>query len=279
VTRAVRLLAWTAAAAVGALAVVACDEASDVARQRFTPKRDGVLTVAADLPADGFWNGDDPDDLDGGFEWAVADALAERFGLELEVINASFPDIVAGRLGDADLALAQVSITSERSNLTFSLPYYETASGVVTLRDADPITDLLTAREQTWAAESASTHLEFVEDVIRPDDAVVVAADGEMAVEEVRDGIVDAALLDLAAALVLTRDDPDVTTVARFDTKERFGVVIAQDTDAARLNTEAVDAALRALGSDGSLDDFASTWLDPLFESDPASLPGIRFRG
>lgn len=265
--------------AVGAVTTAACDEASDVARQVFTPKRPGVLTVAADLPAEGFWNGDDPDDLDGGFEWAVADALAERFGLELEVIDVPFTDIVADRLGDADLALSQVSITSERSNLTFSPPYYETASGVVTRRDHDEITDLLTAREQTWAAESASTHLEFVEDVIRPDDAVVLAADGAMAIEEVRSGIVDAALLDLAAALVLTDDDPDVSTVARFDTEERFGVVVTRDAEAWRLNVEAVDAAIRGLRSDGSLEDFASTWLDPVFETDPAGLPAIRFRG
>ncbi len=266
-------------AAVAAGIVAACDEASEVARQSFTPKREGVLSVAADLPAEGFWNGDDPDDLDGGFEWAIADALAERFGLELEVVETSFPDIVAGRLGDADLALSQVSITSERDNLTFSPPYYETASGVVTRRDHEDITDLLTAREQSWAAESASTHLEFVEDTIRPDGAVVLAADGAMAIEEVRGGIVDAALLDLSAALVLTHEDADVTTSARFNTEERFGVVVARDTDAARLNAEAVDAAIRALRSDGSLDDFASTWLDPVFEKNPDDLPVIRFRG
>ncbi|MCU0260321.1 MAG: transporter substrate-binding domain-containing protein [Ilumatobacteraceae bacterium] len=243
-------------AAVAAGIVAACDEASEVARQSFTPKREGVLSVAADLPAEGFWN-----------------------GLELEVVETSFPDIVAGRLGDADLALSQVSITSERDNLTFSPPYYETASGVVTRRDHEDITDLLTAREQSWAAESASTHLEFVEDTIRPDGAVVLAADGAMAIEEVRGGIVDAALLDLSAALVLTHEDADVTTSARFNTEERFGVVVARDTDAARLNAEAVDAAIRALRSDGSLDDFASTWLDPVFEKNPDDLPVIRFRG
>jgi len=40
----------------------------------------GKLKVATSLPAPGFWNGDSPQTLDGGLEWAMAADIAEELG-------------------------------------------------------------------------------------------------------------------------------------------------------------------------------------------------------
>ena len=56
----------------------------------FTPATDGVLTVATNLPAPGFWDGDDIDHLTGGFEWGIATDLAKRFGLESHLRGRAF---------------------------------------------------------------------------------------------------------------------------------------------------------------------------------------------
>ena len=47
----------------------------------FTPVTDDTLTVVTNLPAPGFWNGDDPEDITGGYEYDIALALQE--GLDL----------------------------------------------------------------------------------------------------------------------------------------------------------------------------------------------------
>ena len=44
------------------------DQQAGPSRRRLT----GVLTVATNLPAPGFWDGDDVDHLTGGFEWGIA---------------------------------------------------------------------------------------------------------------------------------------------------------------------------------------------------------------
>src|SRR5262249_11409554 len=98
----------------------ACAETKQTAEGRFTPKTRGALTVATNLPAaSGFWRERSrphgvhaTDAVDGGFEWAIAKRFASDFGLRLEVLDIPFADIVHGKLHGADLALAQVTITS-----------------------------------------------------------------------------------------------------------------------------------------------------------------------
>ena len=43
---------------------------------------DGELTVVTSLPAPGFWNGDDPDSINGGFEYCMAADMATSLGLD-----------------------------------------------------------------------------------------------------------------------------------------------------------------------------------------------------
>ena len=84
----------------------------------FTPVKADTLTVATSLPAPGFWNGDDPESLNGGFEYGMAQAMAKLAGLKnVEVKNVSFDALVAGQTSDFDVALSQVTITPERAKV------------------------------------------------------------------------------------------------------------------------------------------------------------------
>ena len=67
-----------------AVVVAACADARQVAEAEFDPASNGYFTVATALPSPGFWEGDTEtaSGLTGGFEWAIASALAERFDLE-----------------------------------------------------------------------------------------------------------------------------------------------------------------------------------------------------
>src|SRR4029453_8585833 len=77
------------------------DESEGSAGGTFTPATDGVLTVATNLPAPGFWDGDDVDHLTGGFEWGIATDLAKRFDLDVKFVDVPFQQLAAGDLGDA----------------------------------------------------------------------------------------------------------------------------------------------------------------------------------
>ena len=182
----------------------ACAAAKKTAAGDFEPAAAGRLTVATDLPAPAFWTGDDPKRVDGGFEWGIAHDLADQFDLDLTIVDVPFRDIIAGELHGADLALAQVSITKEREQaVDFSTPYF-TSQPTVVARKGKDLTDLATAREWTWSARESTTEADFIDDVIRPDDgpAHPHRAGGTGCV---RAGRVDAALLDLPTALILTK--------------------------------------------------------------------------
>src|SRR3954471_18558430 len=104
-------------AVVAVAAAAACSDSTSIARQDFTPRTPGQLTVATSLPAPGFWDGTAVGELTGGFEDGIARALADRFDLRLEVVDVPFERIVAGDLGGADMALAQITITPARDDV------------------------------------------------------------------------------------------------------------------------------------------------------------------
>ena len=257
--------------------VAACGDARRDAEQTFVPLVDGTLTVATDLPAPGYWELDDDGRPVGGFEYEIAAALAARFDLRLEVVDVAFDRIATGDLGGADLALAQITVTDERvERLAFSTPYYTTDTGVIARPD-DEVPDLGTARDRTWGAGRGTTAAELVDAVIRPDE-VTLFDEQTACVEAVRDGGVEACLLDLPTALVLETQIDDVATVARFPTDEQWAVALPSEADDADHNRAVLDAGIRALVADGSLDRFTETWLAPAFARDPVDVPVIEAR-
>jgi polar amino acid transport system substrate-binding protein len=275
--RSPRLRAVAVAVVVGVVVVaspvlVACGRSEDVADQRFHPATDGQLTVATSLPAPGFWTGSDVTTVDGGFEYGIAVALAERFDLELRLVDAPFDELVAGELGAADMALAQITETTERAeHLAFSWPYYMDDAGVVVPTGAT-LTDLKTAREQRWAVQRDTVQATLIEDTVRPDEEPVLFDDAVAAIDAVADGRAEAALVDLSTALVSTKGRDDVTTAARFVTNGAMAIAMPPGSE----NVEVVDAALRAMTADRTIADLEHRYLAPVFETDPTSLPVVR---
>lgn len=254
-------------------AAAACSSSRDLARADFEPATDGVLHVATALPAAGFWEGDDPAAVHGGFEWGLAEALADRFDLRLEIVDLPFARIAGSDLGGADMAIAQVSITDARGeDLDFSTPYYETAPGVLAAT-GEEIADLATAKERRWVAVEGTTEADYLDDIVEPDDPWSAVADEAAAAAAVAAGDADAALIDLPVALVLADRVDGLDVVARFPTSERYGVALP---DGSRVNREAVDQAIRAFEADGTIADLEEEWLRPAFGRDPSGLPVIR---
>ena len=253
----------------------ACSDVDDAAQAVFRPVEAGVLRVATALPAPGFWDGDDPASVDGGLEWELAALLAERFGLELVVVELPFARLDAGELAGADLAIAQITATAERAaRVDFSIGYFDTAIGVLARAGVD-VPDLREARKLQWAVVEGSTQQDFLDEVVDPTRPALVVADETAAAAAVTDGRADAGLADLATALVIAGASSDIEVVARFVTRQRYAVAIPADGPDSTGNRDAVNTALRALEASGTLDELVERWLEPRFERNPDRVPVI----
>lgn len=238
----------------------------------FDPVTPGVLTVATEkVPAAGFWLGT-KDDPTGGFEYGLAEALADRFGLDrVEVRTVPFERMIEGDLAGADLGLRELTPTGEREeHLDFSIPYIS-APPAALVRAGSEIRDLKAARELTWAVPRGTTLVETLEEVVRPEERVI-GPDRAAVVGMVLDRTAGAALFDLPVALALAQaSGGELEVAAQFNGDEALSAALPAGSS----NLEAVNSAIRALASDGTISDLAEEWLGTSLQSGSFTVPDI----
>jgi polar amino acid transport system substrate-binding protein len=233
----------------------------------FQPVTEDTLTVVTSLPAPGFWNGDDPEELTGGYEYEIVLAMQERLGLgELEVVNVSFDQLVAGQVGDFDVALSQVTITEEREEVVdFTEPYFASDQGVL-VQAGTEIETVEDARAVQWGVQSGTTGSSFITDVLQPEQEPQVFQDLSAGFAALEAGQVDAFMMDTAIVLAQAAEsDGAQEVVAQFVTGEEYGGILPQDSP----NADIINDILSELESDGSLAAFAEEWLG----GDPSAIP------
>jgi polar amino acid transport system substrate-binding protein len=233
----------------------------------FTPVTDDSLTVVTNLPGPGFWNGDDPDNIDGGYEYEIAKALQEGLGMnDLKVENVSFDALVAGQVGDFDVALSQVTITDERKQVVdFTEPYYESDQGVLVMAGTkvDTVED---ARALQWGVQSGTTGADYATNTLKPEKEPQVFQELSAAIAALEAEQVDAVMMDTAIVLAqAARSGGAEEVAAQFKTGEEYGGILPKGST----NADAINAILTELKDDGSLSDFAKQWLG----GDPSAVP------
>jgi polar amino acid transport system substrate-binding protein len=233
----------------------------------FTPVTEDTLTVVTNLPAPGFWNGDDPAAITGGYEYDIALALQERLGLaELNVVQVSFDQLVAGQVGDFDVALSQVTITDERKQVVdFTEPYFESDQGVL-VQAGTEVATVEDAKALQWGVQSGTTGSDYVADVLQPDQEAQVFQDLSAGFAALEAGQLDAFMMDTAIVLSQASESGgSQEVVAQFKTGEEYGGILPKGSE----NADAINAILTELKDDGSLSEFAEEWLG----GDPSAVP------
>jgi polar amino acid transport system substrate-binding protein len=270
---AAKLLALCLLAA--ALTLSACANAGNGAAGTFTPRVKDTLTVAtAQIPDPGFWYGTFAHPR-GGFEYGLAKALAERFELKrIKVVEVPFHELVRGRLGGADLALSDITITDERAeHLDFSTSYLEAPPAIV-VHPGTEVADVKAARGLHWAVQHDTTLREALETQIEPTTKPLVFERQSEKLAAFEDGHANAMLLDLPIALAYARESPRKFAVAaQLPSEAELGVALPSGSD----NVEAVDSAIRGLQGEDEIDRLARRWLHANIEEGSAEdIPVLR---
>jgi polar amino acid transport system substrate-binding protein len=271
----VATLALVLALCAVALTTWGCAGAGKGAGGSFTPRVKDTLTVAtAQVPDPGFWTGTVAHPT-GGFEYALAQALASRFDLSrVKVVEVPFHNLVRGDLGGADLALSDITITESREQyLDFSTPYLKAPPAIV-VRPGTDVPDINAARDLHWAVQNDTTLKEALEKQIEPTTKTLVFEHQAEKLAALEDGRVDAVLLDLPVALAYARESPRKYAVAaQLPSEAVLGAALPSGSD----NTEAVDSALRGLQAEGEIDRLGHRWLHANIEEGGAEdVPVLR---
>ena len=229
----------------------------------------GKFTVGTGQPAYFPWVIDDKPESGKGFESAVAYAVADKLGFaknDVVWVRSTFDQAIAPGPKDFDVNLQQFSITDDRKKaVDFSSPYYETTQTVITL-DSSPAasaTSISDLKKFSIGAQTGTTSLSSIEDVIKPDSEPQVFNSNDDAKLALQNGTVDAIVVDLPTAFYLTGAELDGGKIigqlpaASGSKGDSFGLVLAKDSPL----TKKVTAAVDALRADGTLDQLASTWL------------------
>lgn len=233
-------------------------------------KTEGTLLMKADLPSPGWYNGDKVEDIRSGFDFCLLVNIAHRAGIDnVKLQMASFDGLVAGKAGDMDLSLNQITITEARKAIMdFSDPYFQSTAGVLVKKGA-------TVSEKNFAAsllgvKQGTVGQILVADVVKPKTApAVFPGDSEMQAA-VLAGNVEAGIQDLSIVLgAATKSKGKLEVVGQILTDEAYGIMMEKGSP----NLATINKILAALKADGTLDKLSAAYLTDAYGVDPASIP------
>jgi polar amino acid transport system substrate-binding protein len=240
-------------------------------------KEPGVLTIGTDSPAyDPWFSKNDPSNGKG-FESAVAYAVAEEMGFaesDVKWIKVGFNSLAKPGEKPFDFDINQISITPERDKVVdFSEGYYSAAQAVIALKGspAADATSLEELKGLKLGAQTGTTSLTAIREVIQPDQEPAVLDDTNVAKQQLQNGQLDAILADLPTAFYISAVEiPNSTLVGQFQVEggetEEFGMLFEQGSEL----LPCVNLALETLKEDGTLAGIEEEWL-----SDVVSVPEL----
>ena len=197
-----------------------------------------VMATNAEFPPFEFVN--DAGEFDG-FDIHMARAIADKLDMELKIDDMEFTAALAAvSTGQADMAIAAITITEERlESMDFSDPYFETTIVAIVPQDSE-----ITHPDQLSQARIA-VQFGTTSDIIcawyLPDATITRLNRAPDTVLELRNGRVDAIIIDRAVADQFISDNPDLRILDEPLGTESYGIAVAKG------NTELLDKINNAL--------------------------------
>ena len=233
---------------------------------------EGVLTVATDKPAyPPYFEADEPANGKG-FESAVAYAIGEQLGYPKAKVKWTvepFDSSYAPGEKHFDFDVNEISITPVREKaVDFSAPYYRANQAVVALDGsaAAKAKSLADLKDTKIGVQINTTSLSAVEEEIEPSSQPDVFNNSNDVVTALKNGQVEAVVVDLPTALYLTAAQVEnATVVGQFgkSSGEAWGALLAKESPL----TACVSEAIESLEASGQLERITQRWMSQAAEA------------
>ena len=235
----------------------------DAAEAAYTLVEDGTITVASDLANAPLDFVDEKTGEAQGFEIDLINAIADKLGLECEVLPAMKFDTIVPLIeqgGKADVGVSNITITDARmEQVDFTDSYMDSNQGLVTLASAADVTeDDLNVEGTKIAVQAGTTGASWAEENL-PNAEIVALDDPVVAVTGVQTGLYAAAVADLPVMTYLCSNSfTDCAVAIEIPTGEQYGIAVNKDNPGL---TEAINGALAELEEEGYISELEVKWL------------------
>lgn len=192
-----------------------------------------------------------------GIDVEIAEAIAEKLGMTLEVTDIAFDSIIPGvQTGKYDIGMAGMTVTDERLEEVSFTTSYATGVQVVIVKDGGPITsvdDLFADGANTVVGtQTGTTGFLYATWDIEDEGLGTVKSFAKTtdAVEALKNGQVDCVILDNEPAKALVAANEGLSILDAEYAVEDYAIAVAKD------NTELLDkinGALDELIADGTV--------------------------
>ena len=204
---------------------------------------------------------------DGGFEGIdveVADAIAQKLGLELVVDDMAFnAALTAVQTGQSDIAMAGITVTDERLEVMDFTESYATGVQVVIVAEDSPIQtidDL--ANAEMIGCQADTTGYIYCSDTPENggygEDHVTAYETGALAVMALVNGQVDAVIIDEAPAKEYVAANEGLTILPGNWVEEQYCAAVNEGNEAL---LGAINTALNELMEDGTVEEIISKYI------------------
>ena len=221
-------------------------EAAEVATDaaEVTTVEPGVLTMGtnATFPPYEYKDGDDVVGIDA----EIAQALADKLGLQLEIVDMDFDSLVASvQSGKIDMSLAGMTVTEERKQNVDFTDSYATGVQVIIVKEDSDIASADDLEGKLIGVQQGTTgHLYCADDF--GEDNVIPYANGATAVQALLQGKVDCVVIDQEPAKAFVEANEGLKILETAYTTEDYAAAVSKDNPA-------LNSALQELKDDGTI--------------------------
>lgn len=242
-----------------ALLASGCGEKKEEKKEekKVTTIQEGKLLMGSDTTYPPFESIDDKGEAVG-FDVEVAQAIAERLGLKLEVVSVKWEGIIPGlKTGDYDIVMSAMTITDERkAEIDFSDPYIDSDQSIAVRKGDTAIKSEADLAGKVVGVQVDTTGQFTAEEIpgikeIRKYDTIL------MAFEDLELGRIDAIVNDYPVNVYISKTRGKTEVVATIKTDEKYGIGVKKG------NTqllEAINEALAEIKKDGTYDRIFEKW-------------------
>ena len=232
------------------------EAASTSAAAELTTVEAGKLTMATNATFPPYEMTTDSGEIEG-IDVDTAKAIAEKLGLELQIDDMDFDAaLLSVQQGKADIVMAGVTVTDERKAvMDFSDSYATGIQSIIVPNGSDIASPDDLAGKKIGTQRGTTGYIYCSDDF--GDDAVVAYDDGLTAVQALKNGQVDAVVIDNAPATEYVAANPGLVILDTSYAEEDYAIGMAKGSSL----EAAVNAALEELKADGTLQSIVDKYI------------------